>query len=473
MQSLAALGFQSEVESAVVLAREAAWSTILVEQAHASGAQLMHRHPQLEASSLVCRATVHNSRTLFYPGVFEKQELRLTSLRDELLKQMDNTKYTGARQAYVQMLVNKCKASRGDTSDHALRRAVMKNHAKQFALLSVSQVEVLKHKANVLNSRRVDTISESLDHVAGQLRLLHERKIASGQAGVVNHVDSIRFGPGDFMRFAELWNEVGPRDLGQLQAPPREIPAPMEKVLQAQMSQLVVEPPPKPDWLSAVVTHRDEYEGCAFYSDATHPDGAVIYKFVVGIHNPHRAIFLQCERVQSSAPVDQQRCDGVVVPVHKSDCYEYNALRFVDHESVPWFGKADIWVLPEVVFSGSGVTVLGWPEPWEVFTRYHHCRRPMPSSTDTPSQPRRRVRVDFDILSALQAEFPWLTLAELETMVTTKAAADKGQSQRFAISCAFGDIAGKQLPLSVQRRSRGREDIVFSPLFNAQATKRA
>ena len=96
------------------------------------------------------------------------------------------------------MLVRQCKASRGDTSDHALRRPVMKNHAKQFALLSVSQVEVLKHKANVLNSRRVDTISESLDHVAGQLRLLHERKIASGQAGVVNHVDSIRFGQSPF-----------------------------------------------------------------------------------------------------------------------------------------------------------------------------------------------------------------------------------------------------------------------------------
>ena len=152
MQTLAASGFQSEVEAAVVLAREAPWSTILIEQAHASGAQLMHRHAQLEAASLVCRATVHNWRTLFYRSVFEKQELRLTSLRDELLKQMHNTTYIGARQAYVAMLVEQCKSSRvhGDPWHHALRRAVIKVHGKQFAKLRASQVASLRHNASVL-----------------------------------------------------------------------------------------------------------------------------------------------------------------------------------------------------------------------------------------------------------------------------------------------------------------------------------
>ena len=110
MQALAVAGMEADVVAACSLIKETSFSTILVEQAHASGAQLMHRHHQLETASLVCRMTVHNCRTLFDPSPFEKQEQRLLSLLDDVQRQVANTRHTGPRQAYVQMLVSRVKA---------------------------------------------------------------------------------------------------------------------------------------------------------------------------------------------------------------------------------------------------------------------------------------------------------------------------------------------------------------------------
>ena len=141
------------------------------------------------------------------------------------------------------------------------------------------------------------------------------------------------------------------------------------------MSELEVAPPQKPDWLSGLVTHRDEFAGAAFYSDSTHPPQRDLsFKLVLAISQPQRAILLQCERSLSSVPaVFRQSVGGVPVPAARSDSFQYRALRFVDHLSVPWLTQDDVWVLPEVLFHGSDVHTVGWPEPWAVFTRYHHC----------------------------------------------------------------------------------------------------
>ena len=429
MQALAAAGFMEEVESACVLARESSWTTILVEQAHGSAAQIMHRHPQLEAEALCNRATVHNGRTLFYSGTFEKHEARLVSMQEELMKQLDNTKYTGPRQAYVSMLIAKVKASRviGDPSEHALRRAVIKAHGKEFGKLSHAQVQELRKKAGVLVMRKVDSLSESLQHVSSQLKSLHERKAEAGKGGVVNHVDSIRFGPDDFLRFAELWDDFSASDLSKLQPPPARIPPAMEKVLLDTIDELQIALSLKPAWLSDLVAHRDEFQGVAFWCETSHPDCSVIFKYVVSLSQPQRAMFLQCERVlPAGSGVSVPMIGGVPVPVHRPDCFQYEALRFVDDRHVPWQNTDEVWIIPEVVFHGAEVRSTSWPLPWAVFTRYHHLKPVVPDARPPSSHSGRRVRVTQDMLAALLLEFPWLTLAELEGMVNTKAVAHSG-----------------------------------------------
>ena len=88
MRTLLRLGFEEDVFAACKLTQETSLTTILVEQFHGSGAQLMHRHPQLEHDALVCRMTVHHCGILFHPCLLDKQEAHLHSLLDDISRHM-------------------------------------------------------------------------------------------------------------------------------------------------------------------------------------------------------------------------------------------------------------------------------------------------------------------------------------------------------------------------------------------------
>ena len=101
MQALAVMGYEDDVVAALLLLREVSLTSILTEQAHASGAQLMHRHQQLGEASLADRMTVHNGRTLFYASRLEKAELNLTQRLEEVTKQMLNTTTYLRKNTYI------------------------------------------------------------------------------------------------------------------------------------------------------------------------------------------------------------------------------------------------------------------------------------------------------------------------------------------------------------------------------------
>ena len=432
MQTLCVAGYESEVESAIHLVRECSFTSILVEQAHASGAQLMHRHPQLETAALVSRMTVHNARTLFYPSYFQKQELRLNTLLQQVVKQMENTKFTQARQAYVKLLVDKCKAGRDQRgpSDHSIRRAIFKRHSDHFFQLSPGQLSVLRTKASAMVKKKIDGLVESQEHVQAQLRLLREREVESQALGVVNHIDSLRYGDAESARFSELFLESdSPEDLGKLQSSPQPVPAAMEAVLQAQMEKLDVHQGAKPDWLAALVNHRDQFDGVALYCDLTHPDAGVIFKYVLAVNNPQRVRFLECHRSRVSDPAELGLPDSGGLALQRFGHYQYNALRFVDHMSVPWKSMDEIWVLPDAHFQGSSVHTAAFPECWFIFTRYHKCLKPVAEGRTPSSHTRSRKPIDPEIMAALMAQFPWMTFAELEALLTTKAKAREGGGQ--------------------------------------------
>ena len=90
---------------------------------------------------------------------------------------MENTKFTQARQAYVKLLVDKCKAGsvQRDPSDHSIRRAIFKRHSEHFSQLLPGQLSVLRSKASAMVKKKIEGLAESKEHVQGQLRLLRER----------------------------------------------------------------------------------------------------------------------------------------------------------------------------------------------------------------------------------------------------------------------------------------------------------
>ena len=409
MRTLSLLGFEEEVASACVLARESSLTTTLVEQFHGSGAQIMHRHPQLEHAALCSRMTVHHCRTLFFPSIYDKQETRLRGLLGDILRQMQNTKYTGPRQQYCKLLVEQVKASRvsGDPSEHALRRSVFKNHNKGFSRLSSAQVASLRIQSRGLVTQKLSTLAESKLHITDQLELVRIRRNSSRAHGIINHMDSVRFGPAEYGRFSELWSECQSKgDIGQMQPPPDTLGSAMLKLMLAEIDQLQEPERVRPDWLSTVVTFREHFEGAGFYSDTQSPDGAVVYRLLLALGQPHRAVFLECHRCRGS---EQSGSYG---------CYHYDGLRFFVQSSVPLGGKEDLMVIPAMKFRLQNVHAVGRPEPFSHFSRF---LKQSPAAQRGPQRQRGcSGPTDPEVLELVQKEFPWLTLAEILEMLAKK-----------------------------------------------------
>lgn len=87
----------------------------------------------LEHEALMARLTVHNSRSWFHLGHYDLQEQKLNGMLDDLVRQMRSATRMTERNAYVQLMIGHCKSAHvAGVSDHAIRRAVFKNHMKHY-----------------------------------------------------------------------------------------------------------------------------------------------------------------------------------------------------------------------------------------------------------------------------------------------------------------------------------------------------
>ena len=298
IQSLCVMGYEEDCLEALVLLREASFTMILVEQAHASGAQLMKRHPQLGYHSLLDRMTVHNARTLFHECRWDKEQAQISQRLEEVEQQMKNSARIDGRNAFVQMLVRECKKVRalGGPSEHAVRRAVFKTHGAQYAALRPDQHESLRIRASAIKRQKIDELSECMAHLHGQLEILRQRRKDSLKLGIVNHIDSVRFSEAEFLRFFQLWEELGRNGFGESLEPPLPVPSAIETLMAAEMAKATPAATRHPEWLSAVAVHRDEYEGTGFFSLTTSPSADKIYKFLFALASPYKVVFLECVR---------------------------------------------------------------------------------------------------------------------------------------------------------------------------------
>ena len=432
-QNLALLGFEEEVVAGINLFKEASFTTVIVEQAHASGALIMRRHPQLNTESLLCRMTVHNCRMLFCDSHLEKQLSNLNSLLEKINKQMGNVHRTGAKEMYIKALIAEAKKDRepGGPSHNALRLSIFKHHAKPFGQLGTGQVAALRVRASAYNKKKIETLEESRVHVQDQINTLMAKDAEEQQKGKKNHMATIRFGAPEFERFGELWPQYSLKDCkGRVMKAPNGIPPAMAALLAEMEEKVTVAKPPKPEWLAKMVDHRDHFALSGFCSDSTHPFAGVAYKLLLSIAQPRRLVFLECRR---------QPLGFSAMIAHGS--YEYEAFRLVDHTQVPWKDASDIWVLPEMRVLGSKVASYGEAVPWKMFTR-HLKETPLDPRAQGGGSSGPRVKVDEETLRLLQLEFPWLSLQELLEILKKKLHQPPGGAQGSAGGHSAGGSAG-------------------------------
>ena len=182
----------------------------------------------------------------------------------------------------------------------------------------------------------------------------------------------------------------------------------MEALIQAEMATQQTVQAPHPDWLPGLVTHRDCFAGTALFSMSASPDADVVFKFILAMHQPYRAVFLECKRRPRIPMAFLQYGD-----------YQYESFKFVDHAAVPWTSLSDIMVYGDCLVVGEHVHTLGDPVPWSEFTRYHLRRTAAPRS-NTTTDSRSRKPTDPEVLRLLQLEYPWLSIEELQELLCKK-----------------------------------------------------
>ena len=426
MQTLIRLGYEEDVIAAAELVKESSLTSTLVEQFHGSGAQLMRRHPQIEHATLCIRMTVHHCRTLFYSNIFDVQEQRLNRQLEAIQKEMQNQKFSGARQAYCKVLIAQIRNGRivGDADGSSLRRLVFKHHSKGFKGLSGQQVSALNRYASADKSKKLQTLSETKQHVYDQLESLRVRRKDAEAHGRPNHMDSMRFGADDFIRFAQLWAQYRECDLRpDLKAPPEQMTRAQHQLINEELARLEMPKAPRPDWLSQIVSGRDFYSRAGLFSETADAGAGVVYKLLLAIGQPQRAMFLQCKRIAGT----EMRWD----PRH----YRYDDMKIVDHHHVPFTCLGDIMIFPEMRCMDSTLYATGLPVSLVYFGRFHQVSVPA-SSVSRSSSGRRGGLIDMDMLEKLQNEFPWLSSEELiqilkgHTASTTSASGSAGTTHQ-------------------------------------------
>ena len=433
------------------LLKEAAMTTILVEQAHGSGAQLMRRHQEYGMDAMCARSTVHNARSLFHPSKFEKQEQNLARLLDNLHKAMLAGYRHTARQAYLKMLIRhwKERSDSGGPSHYSIRRACFRHHHESFNKLGHEELASLNKKAGMERRQTTDGILVEMHYVQAQLELLHRRHLASQASGSVNHLCEGRFDATDFKTFAESWEQYPSSDIkGRLQPPPEPPSAEVEALLQEKMMQAMALPAtPVAEWIIAVIVNRDLFADVGFYSDSDDMP-RVIYKFVVATQSPRRAVFLEGRRRDHVFPaIESLRPGEMPDPSCRHHLYDYLPMKFFDNRTLPIVADDSIVVATEMLFRDVGVHHVGSHIGFDFFVRFH----PKPSSA--APRPRGaftgRIRVSPDILELLKLEFPWMSHADIEAMVSETKPNDGERGIGARGGPAAPDVLAERLPEDV------------------------
>ena len=258
-----------------------------------------------------------------------------------------------------------------------------------------------------------------------QLELLRQRRREAAASGLVNHMDSCRFDDQDFERFSELWEQFTAQDVSQKLKPPPSRPTPqVESLIQSCIDGMKELPRPEPTWVKGVIDNRDLFVDCFIFNDDGSLMPPVVFRIVLATQNPRRVVFMQCRRRDLPIEIYAGMPAGVL-PLAGNQCFDYMPLMFYDHENVPLVNDNSLSVATDLIFSDGGLQFIGDAYGFESFVRFHPRGR-YRSQDNVDSRVPRKGKLSIEMVAMLMLEFPWLTMAEIEAMLTTTPAKFSG-----------------------------------------------
>lgn len=302
-------GFPKEqLKRGIALFLEIPWSSVPVEQAHASAAVLHRYHPDYGVNMLTARATLHQCRHLFFDPPEVRKEARAAA-RVDTLSRKDPLKVSG-KHVFLAELMQSAKASLpvGAKLPKAVVREVVKRHNGLFKALSLEEQEAFHAKARGQALKKVFALEEDIAHLRDAMRLRvardHEELVAEG---LYNRVTVARFGPDDYVRLGDhlassAFNGSEVKALREAaecppKAPPPEVITALQKcpTMAAHVPNTAL-----PEWLKELCRKRSEITGCVFGTSLE--EGAKAYAWLFASQSPFAAHFLTLEVSRPTMP---------------------------------------------------------------------------------------------------------------------------------------------------------------------------
>lgn len=300
VRSLLKLGFNKDkLISAVQLLREVPWSSVPVEQAHASAAVLHRFHPEYGVGVLATRATLHQCRHFWLePPEVTKEARQATKIKNLTRKAPEKA---SGKHAFLAHLMESAKATLPANAklSQATVRQIVKEHNRLFQSLPPAGQAAFHREALQTSQRRSAEVQEELQHLQTAARLGESRLTAERlEEGLLNRVPLARFSEADYSSMQQLlatpdfgWPAVAQRRQELAKGPE----APPADVLEAFQKCPIYAAPllesDSPEWLKRLCwTRAAVQERSVAFTDSLE-EGALAYYFVYATQSPLEAVF--------------------------------------------------------------------------------------------------------------------------------------------------------------------------------------
>ena len=366
VRALMHIGFSNvKLEQAILVLREASFSTISVEQGHGSCAVIHRFHPLYTGNQLASRAMLHQVRHLFTRTDAELKMEKRSCHIDALNRRQPGK--TSARHAFLSFIMESAKSSlpAGAKMSSEARQEIMKQHAKLFEDLSVEEKVGFAHDAAMQAKRAKRGLQDEIDHHHDSMKLHIARLLQeTSTTGLTCRSSSLRFNDDDFKHMHSMlesqrfgWAEVQ-RMRARALAPPRHPPLAVLEALRSCESHVVVAPKQeKPQWVKSLCSSRDILSGSILL--ASLEEGSQAYLFLYATQSPYAATFLSMKlRVEALPCLDDLSGDSLMTAVGawNQHVFEYTDMAFVGDDKVG-LEEADILVFFDASFASAGQMV--------------------------------------------------------------------------------------------------------------------
>ena len=366
---------------ALVLLREAPWSTKPVEEQHGSMAAMHKFHPDLAQGHLALRSFLQSCRFLCTSD--DNKLARITAAQVKRLQKRQPSEVRG-QHIFIADAMAAARRHIGPAGKLGFAGAqrVLAHAQRSFSTLPSGATSAYAAKAKARASASQKAIASEVAFLKTQQELIEANRAEDieGQ-GIKHRLSEVRFNDADWDRLVEIWNGEVAHVLDAILSHMAGLCTALQLPSGAEIERVNKAKPKKPpaedksDFVRLMATHRSFFAGKVIMTEEV--GDAVGFKLIFAIQNPLRAFFLHVFPVDREYPFIEPGLNAAQLQqrLRHISHYEFEWLpaTFITDRGIGDIGNFNnLWVFEDVVFKGAtrlGGSVL--PKPLDFYAARH------------------------------------------------------------------------------------------------------